>query len=306
MCKSSSFSSLPGLALFYAGKVRYTFKTIDKSMLLVVATDKLSTHNVVHFSQIPHKGEVLTALTVFWLAEVLSNAGISHHMVACGRDIYQYLRYTSSDYPAGLHRRAIVIKRREVIPIEFVYRGRLAGSLYNDWYERGKANPYKIILPPGLPLMTQFEPPLFTPTEKSATDDPISAEMVMQDYPEAYQLGLAIYQLGREHLRRCGIELVDTKLEMALVRGKAEVVDEVLTPDSSRFCEISGIVHGKEPVWMDKQLARNEAERLWKGGPKLPLDFSGGVVSNVSATYLNIFKRITGRSLRDFQREYFD
>lgn len=294
---------LAALPLFHQGKSRDTHVPIDPSCLLVVATRRISTHNIVHASTIPGKGEVLTALTIFWLKDVLEKIGIAHHLVAFGKDIYGYLPGAREDYPANLHHQAIVVKRLVMTPVEFVYRSYLTGSLYRDYYAKGITNPYGLRLQEGLQNMSPFSAPKFTPTDKSETDDPISWLRTKRAYPTAFTLGNRIYVAVQQHLRSKGLELVDTKFEFS---DDNTLADEVATPDSSRICELSKIVLGKDPPWLDKQVARDEAERLWGGGPKTPIAFSPEVITQVSQTYRDVFKRITGVSLEQFQVDRLD
>ena len=155
---NSSLKFVPavtGLECVHQGKVRDTFAIPDHpGLLLVVATDRVSTHNVVHESAISHKGEALTALTVFWMAEQF--VAINTHLIAWGRNIYNYLPAVAGDYPADLHLRAIVVEKLEMFPVEFIFRSRMAGSLWKDYYKKKLPNPYGLTLSTGLQLMAPF------------------------------------------------------------------------------------------------------------------------------------------------------
>ncbi len=306
-------SAIPGLVPVNQGKTRdlFTARTksgphVDKKLLLIVATDRLSTHNIVHNSPIPFKGEVLTALTVYWLATVFPLAGINNHLVASGKkEIYDYLEGDLSAYPPDLHLKAIVVRKFEVVPIEFIYRNYLSGSLANSYYLKGLPNPYGHDLPPGMPLMAPFPKPLFTPTEKSETDDPLKAASVLGRYPAHCALAERSFLLTRNHLRSKGFEQVDGKFEVGTdEKGNPVMVDEISTPDSSRFCVRDSIRLGWEPPYLDKQVARDEAARIWGSDPKVPLVFSPDVVETLSKTYLRIFEKITDYSLKEFQNEF--
>ena len=299
--------ALDSLLMIYQGKSRDTFETNSYDKMLIVATKRLSTHNIVHVSEIPYKDQVLTALTVFQLKDLLEKAGIRHHLVAYGTDIYRYLPGKRSDYPSDLHHRAIVVKKLKVIPVEFIFRGYLAGSLFDKFYSKGRPNPYGVLLEPGLQLMTQFPVPLFTPTEKSATDDPLDATETITKYSGAFDLSLTVFKIARNHLNNLGLELVDSKFEVGFdAEGNLTVADEIVTPDSSRFCDLLEIKIGQNPPWLDKQIARDAAERIWGTGKKYPLEFSPEIVRKLSETYLEIFRRITGFSLQEFQQLNFE
>ncbi len=298
--------NLEGLRLLHQGKTRDTYATESPRHLLVVATDRLSTHNIVHESLIPEKGKVLSALTVFWIIKFLQPMKVLNHLVAHGSGIYKFLPGQRGQYPRDLHHRAVVVRKLDMIPVEFIHRGYLAGSLWKS-YSKGEANPYGIDLSPGLRLMSALNPILFTPTDKSETDEPIDAGKTEAEYQEVATSSRRLFLMIREYLNSLGIELVDSKFEYGRAPGiKPVVADEIATPDSSRFCELSEIAEGSEPRWLDKQLARDEAERIWGAGKRTPLKFEGPIVANLAETYRRIFKRITGLSLDEFQARYLE
>lgn len=299
---------LLNLSLWHQGKSRDTF-TIPghDDKLLVVATDRISTHNIVHESTIPHKGEVLTALTIFWLIFVLGKKGVPHHLLVYGKDIYSYLPGNREDYPADLHRRAIIVMKLDMILVEFVFRNYLTGSLYREYYSKGIPNPYGYELRDNLPLMHEFPQTLFTPTDKSDVDAPLDAEAVRRTYAAESASMEFVFDIIRRRLNQSGIELVDTKGEGGYDgTGTFRIADEVGTPDCSRLCELSRVGEGVEPPWLDKQIARDEAERVWQGGKKYALLFNDVTVKLVSDTYLRLFERVVGKSLAAFQQEYLD
>lgn len=299
---------LSNLPLWHQGKARDTFSIPGHDdKLLVVATDRISTHNIVHKSEIPKKGEVLTALTIFWLIFVLGKKGVPHHLLAYGKDIYSYLPGNRGDYPADLHRRAIIVLKLDMIPVEFVFRNYLAGSVYHDYYSKGIPNPYGHDFLENLPVMYEFGIPLFTPTDKSDVDAPRDADTVRQEYSTETTNVEFVLNVVRRWLNQCGIELVDAKVEGGYDRARLfRIADEIATPDSTRFCEQKAIMEGKEPPWLDKQVLRNEAERVWKGGKKYALVFSAKVTKLVSDTYLRLFERVVGKSLAAFQKDHLD
>jgi phosphoribosylaminoimidazole-succinocarboxamide synthase len=295
--------ALSNLPLIHQGKTRDTFECKQKDVRLIVATDRLSTHDVIHQSTIPFKGKVLTMLTVFWLREVLG--AFPNHLVACGKGIFDYLPGSPTDYPDDLYKRAIVVQNLEMIPVEFIYRSYLTGSLYKKYYSKGIPNPYGVELPPGLQVMSPFQSPIFTPTDKSETDDPLNAMETRNKYLDAYATGREAFLVIQDHLRRKDYELVDSKFELGVdPNGRVRLADEVVTPDSSRFCDLHKIRVGQEPPWLDKQVARDEAERIWGSGPKHPLQFGPEIIHNLSLTYLEILWVITGLNLEAAQKTY--
>lgn len=302
------------LPWLYQGKTRDTFEARwpdpnDKrrSPLLIVASNRLSTHNVVHHSEIPKKGEVLTALPIFWLVDVLERAGISHHLLAYGKKIYDYLPAEPDTRLKNLHYQAIVVKGLDIIKVEFIFRAYLCGSLWADYYSQGLSNPYGIKLPPSLPLMKRFEEPIFTPTVKSDTDPALVSDEVEREHETATALARQVFELGRHHLQTRGVECLDTKFECGRDEdGALMLADEVLTPDSSRFARLADIKEGENPPWLDKQIARDKAEQMWAGGPKVPLIFPPLVVNQLKETYLELFEQVVGMPLSQFQRERLD
>lgn len=298
-------SSIPGLEPIHQGKVRDTFQTIVPDALLLVATDRISTHDVVHESLVPLKGQVLTALTVFW-ANALCDDEVPSHIIATGRDIYDFLPKKDDAYPDDLHLRATVVKKLDMLPFELIFRRRMAGSLWSKYYSQGAPNPYGVELPEGLEFMSPLEPAIFTPTEKSETDDPVKSQVVELAYPWHVAVAEELYNRGVELALERGIDIIDTKLEVGIDQyGTVCIGDEILTPDSSRFVQSADIEIGKEPPWADKQIVRDEAVRLWGGKKKgPPLTFSKEVIEWTTETYLRVFHQLTGMSLAEFQAKY--
>jgi len=296
---------------FHSGKVRETFGIPGyPDLLLVFVTDRISTHNVVHTSNIPHKGEVLTALTIFWLRDVFSD--MAHHLVASGREIYQYLPNEMSglsDVKDTLHRRAIIVRKLEMTKVEFIYRSYLvgAGSLYKAYC--ADQDPYGISLPSGLPIMHRFEKPIFTPTDKSETDDPIASDMVLNQFPDACDVSKSLFMRGSERFARHEIVLLDSKYEV----GERTIADEVNTFDSSRLANTEevelAIVEERDPAWLDKQIVRDEAEMQWKaiGKKGVPLCFSTEVVDATAQASKSILSRLSGKTLEQWRhKDFFD
>lgn len=286
---------MPGLECIHQGKVRDTYVIPEyPELLLMVATDRVSTHNIVHLSEVPMKGYALTALTSFWMTTVLE--GDRTHLVAHGKVIYDYL--PEQVYPADLHRRAIVVTKLDMLPIEFVFRSRMAGSLWKDYYKKGIQNPYGLDLPPGLELMSPFNKVLFTPTDKSETDEPLDAAKTKVKYEIAAQCALDAYVDGRAFAATKGIEIIDGKFEIGIdPEGYFTIGDECLTPDSCRFVNADGVKVGTEPAWLDKEYLRAEAERMWAGGKKHPLTFSPEAIEETTRRYEEIVYRLSRTTL---------
>lgn len=302
--------AVPSLAeyLLHQGKVRDTYRLEDPELLLMVATDRISTHDVVHESIVPLKGQILTAMTVFWWREVFE--GIPTHLVAFGKKVYDCLSYDQSypiSYQMDLHLRALVVRRLDVVPYELICRGRMSGSLWKKFYSQGRENPYGLALPPGLQLMSPLDPPIFTPTEKSETDDPVLADMVRQQHPAAVALAERAYQQGREYALARGISIIDTKSEVGVgADGNLYLGDEWLTGDCSRFVRSDDIQIGVEPPWMDKEVFRQDAVRQWGGKTTgNPLVFPDEVVKAGMRAYHEVFETLAGSSLEAYQAQHF-
>lgn len=292
---------LPNLTLLYQGKVRDTYELPGfPDLLLMVTSDRVSTHNIVHRSLIRNKGKILTALTLFW-RDLFQD--IPTHIVATGKDIYAYLPGLPKDYPPGLHQYAFIAQKLDIIPREFIYRIRLAGSLYGKEYSQGN-DPYGLDLPPGLLQMHRFPEPIFTPTEKSETDPPLPAAQVRNEYPEATALGKRLYERGLEYALSKDIEIIDMKAEMGYRPDKKLILaDEFLTPDCSRFITASRATVGQEPDWMDKEFVRKTAESIWLLEEKKPLSFSDEICRQTTTRYHLILEKLTGRSLTGLQKK---
>ena len=298
MAKSAIGWLRGALPLLHVGKVRETYQVPGHpDLLLIVATDRVSTHNVVHRSVIPQKGVILTALTIHWLREVFSD--IPNHLVASGQEIYQYLpRGIGSEFDT-LHHRAMVVRRLVMTKVEFIHRRYLveAGSLYKA-YKAGK-DPYGLCLPKGLPVMHRFDPPIFTPTDKSTEDLPMSTARIEQSYPKETQLTKELFLRGERYLNARGIALLDSKFEAS----GGVLADEMLTMDSSRFANSADVKEGEDPPWLDKQILRDEVEKLYGAGPKSPVVFPQAVVDRAVSQNDTILHSITDHSVLEWIAE---
>lgn len=293
------------LPILHQGKVRDTYGLPPyPGFRLIHATDRVSTHNILHRRPIPKKGEVLLALTLFWEQLLHLKKGTYTHTIAFGKKIYDFLPKGAS-YPENFHLEALVVQRVQMFPYEFVFRARMAGSLWKDYYSQGIPNPYGLTLPRSMRLMDEFARPIFTPTDKSATDEPVGAELIQAALRREVGMLRAIYDCMRDHALAQGIDIVDTKLEAGRCNGRMTLADEWGTPDSSRFVEASSITPGEEPLWLDKQFLRQEAERTWSmsvEGKRFPLWFSDQAIEETVKRYHEIVERLTGQSLHDLQK----
>lgn len=302
---------LKSVPLLHQGKTRDTYDLgvliingEQVRCLLVVTTDRISTHNVVHQNSIPHKGWILNAMTVYWLVRAMSNQPWRHHLLVHGASIYDHLPGKRDDYPSDLHLRAVIVRKLDMVPCEFIHRAYLTGSLF-ELYKEGE-DPYCLELSPGLPRMASFDRPAFTPTRKSEHDEPLDHRLVMHDYPAAYTLTRRVFSFAREHLLGRGLDLVDSKFEVGIYNGELYLGDEAVTVDSSRIIRCGEAREGEEPKWLDKQIARDQAMRIWNGGPKWPIHFGQPVKKRISDQMMDTFALVAGETLEAFQRTYLN
>jgi phosphoribosylaminoimidazole-succinocarboxamide synthase len=269
-----------------SGKVRELF-TIDDDRLLLVASDRISTFDVVLPTEIPDKGRVLTGLSAFWFARTRD---------VCGNHLLE-LR------PDG---RSTECRRLEMLPLECVVRGYLAGSGWKDYQRSGSTSGHA--LPPGLRESDRLRDPIFTPSTKATSghDENIDAaraiELVGRErYEEVEQTSLALYRFAAEHAAARGILIADTKFEFGLnADDRLVLADEAFTPDSSRFWPADDYTPGGSQPSFDKQFVRDYCEALGWGktppGPELPED----VVAGTRARYIDAFERLTGVVFADY------
>jgi phosphoribosylaminoimidazole-succinocarboxamide synthase len=278
---------VPEAAMHVAsGKVRELY-ALDDERLLLVASDRISVFDVVLPTPIPDKGRVLTGLSAFWFAR--TQHIVPNHLLE--------LR------PDG---RSLECRRLEMLPLELVVRGYLAGSGWGDYRSSGAVCGHR--LPAGLREADRLPEPIVTPATKAATghDENITehaaAELIgEQRYEQARAIALALYTFGSEHAEARGIILADTKFELGLAdEGRLVLADEALTPDSSRFWPMDGYAPGGAQPSFDKQYARDWCEGTgWDKtppGPQLPDD----VVAGTRARYAEAFERLTGIPFGDY------
>jgi phosphoribosylaminoimidazole-succinocarboxamide synthase len=286
---------LPGVKKLKSGKVREVFDLGDK--LLFVASDRISAFDVIMPNGIPRKGEVLTQISYFWFAQTESFQ--PNHLISRAGDP---LPKNLKPFAAKIASRSMIVKKAKPLAIECVVRGYLAGS---GWKEYQKSQTVcGIKLPAGLKESSELPEPIFTPATKAETghDENISfdeARKITGDEiaERARAASLKIYNFARDYARKRGIIIADTKFEFGLFDGKLILIDEVLTPDSSRFWPADKYAPGKGQPSFDKQFVRDYLETLdWDKnppGPKLPED----VVAKTTAKYLEAYEKLTGRKL---------
>lgn len=288
---------LPGIKKIKSGKVREIFDLGER--LLFVASDRISAFDVIMPNGIPRKGEVLTQISYFWFAQTESFQ--PNHLDSKPGDP---LPANLQPFTGKIGRRYMIVKKCKPLAIECIVRGYLAGS---GWKEYQKTQTVcGIKLPGGLKESSELPEPLFTPSTKaeSGHDENISFEEAKKiagaDIAEqARAASLKIYNTARDYARKRGIIIADTKFEFGLddSTGKLVLIDEVLTPDSSRFWPADQYAPGKGQPSFDKQFVRDYLETLeWDKtppGPKLPDD----VVSKTTAKYLDAYERLTGKKL---------
>jgi phosphoribosylaminoimidazole-succinocarboxamide synthase len=265
--------------------------------MLIVTTDRLSAFDVVLPDPIPQKGRVLTQISNFWFER--TRAIVPNHLT--GRALAQ-LPLAAAEL-AMLEGRAIIVKRLKPLPVEAVVRGYLIGSGWKDYQRSGTV--CGVELPAGLKLAQQLPTPIFTPATKAelgAHDENISfaqvSGLIGADLAAKVRAtALALYRFAADHARARGIIIADTKFEFGLFEGKLVLIDEVLTPDSSRFWPADHYQPGRSQPSFDKQFVRDYLETLdWNKTPPAPA-LPPEVVAKTQAKYLEAYERLTGKSL---------
>ena len=300
--KPLTASVLP-LPLVRKGKVREVY-AVDADRLLLVASDRVSAFDVVMAEPVPSKGAVLTQLTAWWLRQLEKD--VAHHLLsASASDIVRRVPALAG-YEAELRGRAMLCKRTEVYPVECVIRGYICGSAWKEYQATGTLAGEP--LPKGLRESDQLNPPLFSPATKAETGHDVNitpSEVANllggRVATELERLARLVYTRGRDVAAARGIIIADTKFEFGHMDGSIILIDEVLTPDSSRFWPADRYTPGTAQPSFDKQPLRDwlDAERKagrWTGnapGPRLPDE----VVAATSARYLEAFERLTGAPL---------
>ena len=293
-------SDLP-LALVGRGKVRDLY-AVDAERILLVATDRVSAFDVVMAEAVPHKGAVLTQLSAWWCAQL--EGLVDHHLIAADASAIVAEVPALAPHRGDIAGRAMLCRRARVFPVECVVRGYLAGSAWKEYRARGTLAGEP--LPEGLRESDRLEPPVFSPATKAehGHDENITPARMRQIIgagaaAELERLSRAVYGFARAVAETRGIIVADTKFEFGrLSDGRVALVDEVVTPDSSRFWPADGYAPGRPQPSFDKQPLRDylEGERVagrWNGetpAPPLPDE----VVRATSERYLEAYRRLTG------------
>jgi len=286
------------------GKVREVYE-VDAERLLLVASDRVSAFDVVMHERIPHKGAVLTQLTAWWLRQFAST--VRHHLLSADADEIINAVPTLTPYRATIAGRAMLCRRTDVFPVECVVRGYISGSAWKEYRAHGTLAGET--LPTGLEESSRFAAPIFSPATKAEVghDENITFERMSSligdsEATELRRLSLLVYDRGRAIAAERGIIIADTKFEFGRDReGRVTLIDEVLTPDSSRFWPADRYAPGRVQPSFDKQPLRDylDSERRagrWNGeAPPPPLPDE--VVHATSVRYLDAFRRITGNTL---------
>jgi len=290
------YTNIPDVPLLHRGKVRDIYDLGDS--LLIVATDRISAFDVVLPTPIPDKGKILTKLTLFWL-NFLKDI-VENHLITANIDEYPEVLKKHRDVLEG---RSMIVRKAKVFPVECIVRGYITGSAMKEYLKTGMV--CGIPLPPGLREADKLPEPIFTPSTKAelgSHDVNITFEemikIVGKETAEALkELSLKLYKTASSYAEERGIIIADTKFEFGLHDGKVILVDEVLTPDSSRFWPKESYEPGKPQVSFDKQYIRDWLKNTgWKEGtppPEIPTE----VVEKTREKYLLALKVLTGEEL---------
>jgi len=284
--------TLSGLKLFNRGKVRDIYDLGDK--LLLVASDRISAFDVVLPTLIPDKGKILTALSVYWF-DVIKDL-ISHHLITTDVD-----QFPSACQPhrAKLEGRTMLVKKSLPAPVECIVRGYLAGSGWKDYHRTGAV--CGIPLPPGLVEASRLEEPIFTPSTKAPvgahdvniTFDDMVNKIGKKRAERMRDATIAIYSRARAIAETKGMIIADTKFEFGIEDDEVILIDEVLTPDSSRFWPMDGYKPGKTPDSFDKQFVRDYLVNLPWDMKSPPPELPAEIVNKTQEKYREALKRLT-------------
>jgi phosphoribosylaminoimidazole-succinocarboxamide synthase len=290
------------LALLQTGKVRELYDA-GGDRLLMVATDRISAFDVIMAEPIPEKGRVLTAMTAYWL-EALRDLAPNHLLTADAAEFPE----GAAALPGGLDAlagRSMLVRRAEMLPIECIVRGYLAGSAYKEYEREGTVHGMK--MPSGLRHAERLPEPIFTPSTKATEGHDLNigmdeaADLVGREAAAAAaELCLAAYRRAADRAEQHGIVICDTKFELGYIDGALSLCDEVLTPDSSRFWPADNSAPGTNPPSFDKQPLRDWLEEQpWDKKPPPPA-LPDEIVTATSRRYVDAYQRVCGRRLADW------
>jgi phosphoribosylaminoimidazole-succinocarboxamide synthase len=286
----------PGLPKLASGKVRDIYE-VDHDRLLIVASDRISAYDVVMDEIVPDKGRVLTGLSNFWFER--TGDVIGNHLVSAD----------PTDFPETAGRdvagRAMLVRKASVVPIECVVRGYLFGSAWKEYRERGTVN--GVPMPAGMEQAAPLPEPIFTPSTKAdeghdeaLTPDEAVALVGEKRHRQLQEASIELYRLGAELARQQGIIVADTKFEFGEVDGEMVLIDEVLTPDSSRFWPADEYAVGTSPPSFDKQFVRDYYDSIaWDHEPPAP-PLPDEVIRGTRARYVEAYERITRSSFDEW------
>jgi phosphoribosylaminoimidazole-succinocarboxamide synthase len=289
-------TNFPELKLYARGKVRDIYEVGD--YLLLVSTDRISAFDVIMNQGIPYKGMVLTKISEFWFN--FTKDIIPNHFITT--DVNKY-PVQCKEYADVLNGRSMLIKKAKVVPIECIVRGYITGSGWKDYKRTGEISGIK--LQQGLQESEKFPEPLFTPSTKAEIgehDENISAEQAMQivdknTFNAVKDATINIYKKASDYALTKGIIIADTKFEFGKIDGKIILVDEVLTPDSSRFWPLDKYEKGRGQESFDKQFVRDYLISIKFNMQPPPPPLPDDIINKTSEKYLDIYKKLTGDSL---------
>jgi len=294
-------SNLPNL--YHRGKVRDTYE-MGNDQLLIIVTDRVSAFDVVLPGGIPDKGIVLNQLSAFWFKK--TSHIVPNHVVEVVNDVNWLNRVygervgvSCHSYPAYVERRSMIVKKAERIDIECVVRGYLSGSAWAEYRQSGTVS--GIALPKGLKESDKFPQPIFTPTTKEAAghDRPLTIKRMEKLVGklitgEIAEKSIAVYNYAAQYALKRGIIIADTKMEFGLIGGKLSLIDELLTPDSSRFWDEEEYAPGKSQPSFDKQPLRDWLTASgWNKKPPAP-ELPPHIVEETAKRYREAYRKITG------------
>jgi phosphoribosylaminoimidazole-succinocarboxamide synthase len=288
-------TDISGLSLFNRGKVRDIYEVGDD--LLIVATDRISAFDAVIPNGIPSKGKVLTLLSEFWFNYTSDIA--ENHLITTDIKKVAGLQTKEVEMLSG---RSMLVKKTEVVPIECVVRGYIAGSAWKEYKENGSVCGIELL--PGLKECERFAEPIFTPATKATSghDENISfaeaSERVGKEVMgKLRERSIAIYKKAYDYAFKKGIIISDTKFEWGMLDGKIILIDEILTPDSSRFWPLEGYTPGCSQPSFDKQFVRDYLEEIgWDKNPPAPF-LPDEIIQKTAEKYLEAYMVLTGKKL---------
>jgi phosphoribosylaminoimidazole-succinocarboxamide synthase len=289
-------TNFPNLKLAKKGKVRDVYDLGD--YFLIVSTDRLSAFDVIMDQGIPYKGIILNRISQFWFN--FTKNIINNHVITSDVNDYPAV---CKEYIEDLDGRSMIVKKAEVIPIECIVRGYISGSGWNDYKKSGMVSGIK--LPEGMVESQKFAEPLFTPSTKAEIglhDENISVEQAEKitdkvTLNKIKDSALAIYKAASDYALKRGIIIADTKMEFGIYNGEVIIVDEVLTPDSSRFWPLDKYEQGRAQESYDKQFVRDYLLSINFNKQPPPPQLPEEVINKTSEIYLDIFEKLTGEKL---------